>query len=218
MPRAVSAPPGVPRPRARPALPGWVELLQFWFGDDPDDARVAENQRPLWFGQRPEHDRAIADRFAGLLGAGEAGRLDRWRAEPRSQLASVILFDQVSRVVGRGTHRAFQNDGRALALARAMLDTDAETGLRPIERVFLFLPLEHAEDLALQEENVARCSALATSVPAPWRDAFDPFVDYARRHEAVIRRFGRFPHRNAILGRHSTPEETAFLSAPDAGF
>lgn len=201
-----------------PGPPGWQALLGYWFGDDPDDGRVAAAQGALWFEGRPEHDREIGARFGALLDAAEAGALETWDATPRSRLALVILLDQVSRVVGRGTPRAFRNDARALHHVRVMLDTDAERALRPIERVFLFLPLEHAEDRTLQEESVARCAALARSVPAAWRAAFDGFVDYARRHEAVIRRFGRFPHRNAILGRTSSAEEREFLRTPGAGF
>lgn len=209
-PGAETSGPGVP--------PDWETLLRFWFRDDPDDGRVARAQRPLWFGGEAAHDREVAARFGSWLDAAEAGGLESWATATRSRLALVILFDQISRVVGRGTPRAFRNDARALALAREMLDTDDERALRPIERAFLHLPLEHAEDLALQEECVARSEALARSVPAAWRDEFESFAEYARRHEVVIRRFGRFPHRNAILGRASSTDELAFLREPEAGF
>ncbi len=179
---------------------------------------MARTQRPLWFGGQAAHDAEITARFGAWLGAAEDGELETWIGEAQSRLALVILFDQISRVVGRGTPRAFRNDAKALAHAREMLDSDAESALRPIERAFLHLPLEHAEDLALQEECVARSEALARSVPVGWRDEFESFAEYARRHEAVIRRFGRFPHRNAILGRVSSAEELAFLRDPDSGF
>ncbi len=191
--------------------PEAAALLSHWFGDDPDDGRVAEQQNPLWFERRPEHDREVGRRFGALLDRAERGALDVWRDHGRAHLALVIVLDQLSRVIGRGTPRAFRNDTRALALSRELLDNGEELALRPVERVFLLLPLEHAEELAAQEESVARCEALAREVPAAWREAFERFAEFARRHAEVIRRFGRFPHRNQILGRISTTEEEAFL-------
>jgi uncharacterized protein (DUF924 family) len=192
--------------------------LEYWFGNDLDDRRVAQRQAPLWFEHHLEHDREIIERFGGLLDAAERGALDSWRGRGRAHLALVVVLDQLSRVIGRGTPRAFQNDAHAMRVSRELLDTDVETALRPVERVFLYLPLEHSEDLVAQEEAVARCEALVREVPAPWRSAFENFAAYARRHADVIRRFGRFPHRNEILQRISTTEESEFLRNPDASF
>ncbi len=193
-------------------------LLDFWFGDDPDDARVAQQNGALWFAHRPRHDREIAARFGGLLDDAERGALDSWRGHSHAHLALIVVLDQFSRVIGRGTARAFQNDARALGLSRELFDTAAERELRPIARAFLHLPLEHAEIWTLQEESVARSEALAEEVPAPWRDSFERFAHYARRHAEIIRRFGRFPHRNEILKRVSTTEELAFLRDPSVSF
>lgn len=194
------------------------ELIEFWFGGDPDDGRVALQQRALWFEHNPAHDREITARFSALLREAESGALDSWGETPNQCLALIILLDQFSRVVGRGTPHAFENDPRALALSRRLVEEGAHKALRAIERVFVFLPFEHTETAEAQRESVALCEALAEGVPPRWREAFDGFSAYARKHAEVIRRFGRFPHRNEILGRVSTPEERQFLLDPEASF
>ena len=123
------------------------------------------------------------------------------------------MLDQFTRNVFRHTAKAFAGDSLALAAAQTMLATGQDGELAPVQRVFVYLPLEHAEDLRLQDESVRLFTALQASTP----DA-QGWLDYAHRHREVIARFGRFPHRNAALGRHATPEETAFLSQPGSGF
>jgi len=194
------------------------ELLGFWFGDSDDDAAAASSQAKLWWGHDPAADAEVRRRFEGLAELAAAGWFDDWAATPQGRLALVLLHDQVPRNVWRGTPRAFATDARARWLVCEALGTDEEVNLRPIHRVFLYLPLEHAEDVAMQHECVRRMTELAATVPASWREAFALFVDYAERHRDVIARFGRFPHRNAILGRGTTADEAAFLAQPGSSF
>ena len=194
------------------------ELLRFWFGSSDDDAEVASSQAALWWQHDPAADAEVRRRFEGLAELAATGFLDGWAATPHGRLALVLLHDQVPRNVWRGTSRAFATDARARWVARQVFDTEVETNLRPVHRLFFYLPLEHSENQELQEECVGRMRALAAGVPESWRDAFDLFVDYAERHRDVIARFGRFPHRNAILGRETTPDEAAFLARPGSSF
>ena len=194
------------------------QLLLYWFGDHDDDAEVARAQAGLWWGHDEETDAEVRRRVGDLILPALAGELDGWAASARGRLALVLALDQVPRNVHRGTPLAFAGDERALALTREGLERGDPDHLRPIEQVFLLMPLEHAEDLAAQEECVERMQTLTEAVPEAWREPFAMFCDYARRHRDVIARFGRFPHRNAILGRASTPEELAFLQQPGSSF
>ncbi len=193
-------------------------LLAFWFGKSDDDAQTASTHAALWWGKNPDTDAAIRQRFAPLLPAARAGELDSWRATPKGMLALILLTDQIPRNSYRGTADAFAFDDIALALCRQGLAAGQDRALRPIERVFFYLPLEHAEDPAHQAHSVQLFRALADTVPTAQHAVFEPFADYALRHQAVITRFGRFPHRNAILGRTSSAEEIAFLALPGSSF
>jgi len=194
------------------------ELLSFWFGDRVDDAEAADEQAQLWWKHTPAADAEVRQRFGALAEHAAAGELDGWADTPRGLLALILLLDQVPRMVHRGTPRAFAADRAARALTRTALARRYERQLRPIEQLFLLLPLEHSETLADQEEAVERFQALEASVPAAWRKTFEGFTAYAVAHRDVIARFGRFPHRNDILGRESTDPERAYLAEPGAGF
>lgn len=198
------------------AEPGSV--LAFWFGPPGSAAEIAGRQTRLWFGKSPEHDQAVIDRFSTTLADAAAGRLDHWGATPRGRLALVIVLDQFPHHIHRGRPQAFATDPQALALSLAALDAGEHRQLAPIERVFLFLPLEHAESLALQERSVSLYADLAREAAPAERGLFDNFLDYAIKHRDVVAHFGRFPHRNSILGRASTPEETEFLKQPGSRF
>ena len=207
-----------PRFAARPDLGGDAvkqaeEVLQFWFGDADDDAATLADKQRLWFGGGPELDAEIRDRFGPLVEAALAHQLGDWSNTPRGNLARIVLIDQFSRNIYRDDPRAFAGDPIAQALVQHALDRGDESKLRLIERVFLYLPFEHAEDLALQERCVALYTRLATEAPPALTAAFVNFHSYAERHHAIIARFGRFPHRNAVLGRTPTPAETAYLEA-----
>ncbi len=193
-------------------------VLQFWFGSPDAPDVVAERQKVLWWGKDPEVDRLVAVTFGGLVEDALSGGLGAWSGEPRGRLALVLLLDQMPRNIHRGSPRAFAGDVRARALTLEALERSEHHALAPIERVFLYLPLEHAEDLELQQRSVALFSELAGEAGPGLEPLFEGFLDYAVAHRDIIQRFGRFPHRNAVLGRVSTPEEEEFLRQPDSGF
>jgi uncharacterized protein (DUF924 family) len=194
------------------------ELLGFWFGDDADDATVARTQAPLWWGHEPATDELLQQRFGAAVSAAATGVLDHWTGSPRGRLALILLLDQLPRAVRRGTPAAYATDAKAVETARRGLDSAADRLLRPIERVFFYLPFEHSERLADQDLSVALFRGLRDAVPEAQRGPFTTFLDFAERHREVIARFGRFPHRNAVLGRESTAEELEFLAEPGATF
>lgn len=181
----------------------------FWFGElrEPDYGK----RRDVWFKKDPEFDALIKDRFWLLLENAEAGLLDGWKSSPRGSLALTILLDQFPRNIYRDTPRAFASDPMALEVASQALDREFDRCMLPVERQFLYLPFMHSERLADQDRGV--------SLYKPLRDeGLGDVYDYMLRHREIIAEFGRFPHRNAILGRKSTPEETAFLMTPGSSF
>jgi uncharacterized protein (DUF924 family) len=194
------------------------ELLSFWFGEDPDDAEVAMAKADLWWGHRQETDELLQERFGASASSAAAGVLDHWTGSPRGRLAVILLLDQLPRAIHRGTPAAFAQDARARMVADKGLESGADKLLRPIERLFFYLPFQHSEALNDQERSVSLYRELVADVPEAHRKTFTDFVDYALRHRDIIARFGRFPHRNLILGRDSTPEETAFLEQPGSSF
>jgi uncharacterized protein (DUF924 family) len=193
-------------------------IHDFWFGTDADDAVVAREQARLWWTKHPETDAHIKARFEAWLAKALNRELDAWDASAAGRLALILLTDQFSRNIYRDTPRAFASDALALAWCKEGLQQHVDAQLRPIERVFFYLPLEHAESLDDQDEAVTRFEALIAELEPQRRAAFEGFLDYARRHREVIARFGRFPHRNRILGRQSTAEELVFLSQPGSSF
>lgn len=186
--------------------PAAAEVLDFWFGD-------ADVARAEWFRKAPAFDAAIHQRFGGLIGRALAGGIDDWAVTPEGALARIVVLDQFPRNAFRDTPRAFAGDRQALAAARALVDAGADGRLPPRRRSFAYLPFEHAEDRAAQQTSVDRFAALAAERP----DLAEA-LDWARRHQAVIERFGRFPHRNLVLGRIDSPEEAAFLREPGSRF
>lgn len=193
--------------------------MDFWFGPGPLGAETAARQKKLWWGAAAATDRAIGERFATTVGRVAGGESRRWAAAgPRARLAAVIALDQFSRAMFRGGRGAFENDARALALARDAIERGEDRGLHVLERWFLQMPFEHSENLADQERSVALFEGLAADAPADLAKEIGGALDFARRHADVIRRFGRFPHRNAALRRISTPEEAEFLKQPGSRF
>ncbi|MBX3607487.1 MAG: DUF924 domain-containing protein [Piscinibacter sp.] len=186
-------------------------VLDFWFGAPGTPAHG--QRRPEWFRKDPAFDAAIAARFGPLIESALAGRLDTWATDAPSTLALIVVLDQFTRNCLRDTPRAFAGDRQALELARALVGRGADRELPTVQRTFAYLPFEHAEDLAAQREAVRLFEALAAEDPAEAGS-----LDYAIRHRDIVARFGRFPHRNAILGRASTPEEAEFLRQPGSGF
>lgn len=194
-------------------------VLRTWFGDAPEDAEATmASMHRLWFGKSSAVDDDLRQRFLPLVEDARRGACANWASTPRGALALLVLLDQMPRNIFRDTPAAFASDAQAQRVAKAMVDAGEDARLWPIERVFVYLPLEHAEDLAMQQRAVALFTALRDGVPAAQRKPFDGFLDYAERHRDVIARFGRFPHRNAVLGRVSSEAELAYLRQPGAGF
>lgn len=185
-------------------------ILEFWFGTD-----APQRFRPEWFNGGEAFDQEIARRFQMEIGQALSHGLDGWDGLPRSALALVLLLDQFPRNAYRGTPLAFSGDARAQEVTLMGLERGYQQRFTPLERLFFYLPLEHAENLALQDRSVELMRQLEAEAPEL---AKAQLADYAERHRAVIARFGRFPHRNEILGRESTPEEFQFLAEPGSSF
>ena len=197
----------------------WQPLLDFWFGAPTDDALRAKRQAPLWWGKSSETDALLARRFGVQAEAAANGDLANWADQPHGRLALILLLDQLPRNIHRGTPTAFTRDPLAREQCLKGLSLGMDRQLSPLERVFFYLPLEHAESREQQARSVALFEELAAEqAHSPANETFAGFADFARRHQVIIERFGRFPHRNDILGRTSTPEETAFLLQPGSGF
>jgi uncharacterized protein (DUF924 family) len=200
------------------AGPDAAAVLRFWFGDRPEAAATDPARARLWWSKQPEVDQDMRERFGALIARAGRGELDDWAEQPEGRLALILLTDQFTRNVHRGQPEAFALDALARRCCLEGLEDGAFESLLPIQRVFACLPLEHSESLADQDLCVAEMQALRETVGATERATFDGYVDYAERHREIIRRFGRFPHRNAILGRSSTAEEIAFLQTPGSSF
>lgn len=193
-------------------------ILTFWFGTSQDDGVAAEEKSKLWWAKDEHTDQEIRRRFESSTEAVARGDLDEWSATPHGVLAMVLLADQFPRNMYRGLPESFAFDTLALRWTLHALERGMDNALRPIERVFLYLPLEHSESRADQQRAVFLFEQLLRDVSEAHKKTFAGFVDFALRHRDVIARFGRFPHRNAILGRESTDEEQAFLKQPGSSF
>lgn len=193
-------------------------ILDYWFGAPGSAIEISTRQSALWFGKLPEKDREVNERFTDTYNAAISGALDNWTVSPRGRLALVIVLDQFPHHIHRDTALAFAHDATSLALSMAALTHGEDKLLTRIERVFLYLPLEHAESIAMQEISVAQYQQLVAEADESERDLFNNYLAYAYKHRDVIVRFGRFPHRNALLGRLSSPEELAFLKQPGSRF
>ena len=209
-------------PRGHAPVDEALEVNRFWFGPPPLGLHTLRDREKLWFGvcatvqQQAAIDEMIRERFAGLMERAAAGALGVWAASPHRRLALILLLDQFPRNAFRGTARAFATDERALALALSGIQAGADAPLSSLERLFLCMPLQHAERLDVQEESVAAYRRLLEEAPVELRPFFAGVGAFAERHHSIVRRFGRFPHRNATLGRASTPEEQVYLaSRPD---
>jgi uncharacterized protein (DUF924 family) len=185
-------------------------LLEFWFGAPDDPAR--DRWRSVWFKTDPAFDAALCERFGADQERAAAGDYDGWIVAPDTALALVLLLDQLPRNLYRGTAAAYATDAKARQMARAALERGHDQVLAPVRRLFLYLPFEHSEDLADQALSVRLFEALP---PVP---GADEILWYVQRHYEIIARFGRFPHRNATLGRASTAAELDFLKEPRSGF
>jgi uncharacterized protein (DUF924 family) len=179
-------------------------ILDFWFGA-PEGPEFGTS-RDVWFKKDDVFDADIVRRFGDMHAAADAGRYDAWQATPKGSLALIILLDQFPRNMYRGQPASFASDVHARRIARNALAHSFDRGLPPVQRTFVYLPFEHSENIADQRQSLKLFEQLGAN------------QDYAQRHHDIIARFGRFPHRNVILGRESTPEEIEFLKQPGSGF
>jgi len=185
-----------------------TEIHDFWFGELDENGLCKTDRNVLWFGADDATDARCRELFGAPLSLALNGKLDSWEVTDRGLVALVVLLDQFSRNIHRSTAQAFGGDPKALALAQDAIASGRHLALPLIHRVFLYLPLEHSEELALQNQCVALFEELAQLSDHP---QFASFTRYAMAHRDVIAQFGRFPHRNAVLGRQSTPDELAYL-------
>lgn len=190
------------------------EVLSYWFG--ASSAPPGPEQMRLWFQGGAEVDRDIRQRFGADVEQARRGELGAWAETARGRLALILLIDQFSRNLFRGSGEAFSKDALGVELALGGIDNGHYATLAPCEQMFALLPLEHAEDLALQERGVALFEAWAKSLPAAMEGLGHGALEFARLHRDIIARFGRFPTRNAALGRVSTPEEDAHVREANA--
>ncbi len=189
------------------------QVLTFWFGPDSDDPQRIRELSQRWFASDPAFDEQIRERFGALWRKASAGELDHWAETARGRLALILLLDQFSRNIARGTAQAFAQDDMAVRMTLEGLDAGHDVELSPPERAFLLMPLQHAEDPLLQERSVVEFRRLLDSSPTAWRKMLSENLAFAEEHRDIVRRFGRFPHRNQVLGRESNKAEKAFLQA-----
>lgn len=194
------------------------DLLDWWFGEGATAREIADAKNGLWFGYKAEQDAEARERFGDLTERALAGELSEWAESPHGWLALVLLLDQLPRMIYRGTSKAFAGDERALQLVREGMAHGGDVLLAPIQRVFIYLVLEHAENLSVQDHAVQQFEQLLGIADSDEQKLFAGFLDFAERHRQVIARFGRFPHRNAVLGRSSSEAERAFLAEPGSRF
>jgi uncharacterized protein (DUF924 family) len=188
-------------------------VLDFWFSAAELDAPQIDSRMERWFSADPAVDTQIRAQFGDLVESALQGKLDHWAATVEGRLALILLLDQFCRNIHRGTARAFAGDKRALKLCVDGSMSNVYRSLPPIQRVFFFMPLQHAESTSVQEKSVRIFTALAEGISPTLRETFLTFAQFAELHHDIIERFGRFPHRNPLLGRANTPEEEEFLAA-----
>jgi uncharacterized protein (DUF924 family) len=188
---------------------GVKEILNFWFADGP------HVKRPIWFQSTPAFDAACRELCGAMLEPARQGAYDSWAETADGALALLLVLDQMPRNIHRGTAAAFASDAKAREIARLAVGRGFDGQVHPVQRSFVYLPFEHSEDLADQEVSMRLFTALAAEPEFPNGHVT---LDFAGRHRDVIRRFGRFPHRNAALGRVSTVAEADYLARAGAGF
>jgi uncharacterized protein (DUF924 family) len=200
------------------------KIREFWFGKLPLAPEALQERMQLWFGfdippeRQQKWDDALRAQFEPLVRQAIDGELAAWADGPRRRMSLILLLDQLPRNLYRGTSRMYAGDEQALALALSGMNSGADAALDPAERLFFYMPLQHSEARDVQDEAVAAYRRLVMEAPDALKKTFELNLDYARRHRAVIERFGRFPHRNRILGRLSTADEIAYMKSGGEDF
>ena len=194
-------------------------ILTFWFREQRLSAPQIDQRMDTWFGRDEIFDMEIRKEFADDVERASNGDLDHWAHKSRGRLALILLLDQFRRNLYRGTAKAYEKDKVALRLCVEGAMAKKDKGLTSIERVFFYMPLQHAESRKVQDRSVALFNKLAAAVSPTYRETFATIAQFAELHRDIIERFGRFPHRNKVLGRANTPEEDEYLAgdSPDFG-
>jgi len=193
-------------------------ILEFWFADACESPATCSARDGIWFGSDKQLDEAIFEHYSDTVIDAGGGHFDFWADDTRGRLALIILLDQFPRNIYRGTAEVFRYDGKALTLAREGMATGQLDELAVPEQAFMLMPFQHAEDLAAQDEGLERYSAMAQAAPPEWREKALGYRDFSALHRDIISSFGRFPHRNAVLGRKPTEAETRYLAEGGATF
>ena len=196
------------------------QVLNFWFGDLRENELPSEEKQKTWWMKSGEFDRLVEEKFGDLVTLAENGALSSWLETPLGTLAFIIVVDQFPRNIHRDGPGAFSRDALALRACRGGIEKGFDRGLHPVHRVFFYLPLMHSEDPETQRLSVKTYSGLEKEYEREpeIRKSIACSADFAARHSDIIKRFGRYPHRNAALGRESTPEEVEFLKEPGSSF
>lgn len=194
------------------------DVIEFWFGSDASDHEISQRQAALWWQKSPATDQLIRERFEPTLKALLHGEYRQWLDSADGRLAAILVLDQFSRNMYRDTAMAFTQDALALEWALQGIRQGDDKAVRPIQRLFYYLPLEHAESDAMQQLCMNKLQQLCDDAPTSFRATAEGFLDFGQRHKDIIDRFGRFPHRNDLLNRPSSVEEMAFLQQSGSGF
>ncbi|PCI38151.1 MAG: hypothetical protein COB50_02725 [Thiotrichales bacterium] len=198
----------------------YSDVLTFWFGADNSDksADYLSQRQKLWFAKSDNTDKMIEKKFAQTLEDVANGKYDSWLDKASSRIAYIILLDQFPRNIYRNTPKAFSFDSIDLKAALDGISKKQDLELPLLQRCFFYLPLEHAEDVSMQKTCVNKAEQMLAEAPNNLQNYLSGYLDYAKAHQRIIDRFGRFPHRNIILKRESTKEEVAFLQTPGSSF
>lgn len=194
-------------------------ILSFWFRDQGVSTPQIDRRMDVWFGEDDTFDQEIREQFSDLVERASNGELDHWGDSARGRLSLILLLDQFRRNIFRNSAEAFSMDKLALKFCVEGAMAQKDKGLPPIQRAFFYMPLQHSESLRVQQKSVALFNQLAEAVSPTDRETFLTIAHFAELHHDIIEQFGRFPHRNAVLGRENTPAENEYLSgdSPDFG-
>lgn len=193
-------------------------VLSFWFKEKSLSAPQIDGRMDVWFGEDPLFDEEIAREFSGDVELASTGKLTHWRHKARGRLALIILLDQFRRNIYRNQPEAFTMDKEALKLCIEGAMEKIDKGLTPIQRVFFYMPLQHAESRKVQEKSCSIFNKLAEAISPTYKETFETIAQFAELHSDIVQKFGRFPHRNTLLQRKNTPEEDEYLAGDVPSF
>jgi len=193
-------------------------VLSFWFEEQALSAPQIDRRMEIWFGSDPVFDMEIGKEFSNDVELASTGKLNHWAESPRGRLALIIMIDQFRRNIYRNTAMAFSKDKLALKYCVEGAMKKHEQDLAPIEKVFFYMPLQHAESRKVQAKSIQIYDRIAASVSPTYQETFETILQFAELHKDIIEQFGRFPHRNTLLNRENTPEEDQYLAGDSPSF